>query len=273
MEDNQTNLYSFSEVKNALEDVRSVKNLLRGYGVAVPEHGNIPCISGNHEDKHPSMQIGAKGCYCHSCHEHFSVIDICMKYENCDSKTATRILNDKFNLNLQPIRRVAYEDSLPIKTGWYDFLGLHQKTAYYESVHKMDNDKHINVSLQELYAEDKLLYFVIISGKLEEKREKTKEWEDRFVSSLAESARFLNSCDIKNNMTDSEYLEKVARAIYDVTSAKSTRNQIDMDYKFCDMIQQEVDKFYKKEIEPMLKDDRTREEYNILYHDEEEIER
>jgi hypothetical protein len=53
-----------------------------------PTANIIKCISPDHNDKTPSMQITGNFAYCHGCGEHFSAIDIYMIKNSCDFKTA-----------------------------------------------------------------------------------------------------------------------------------------------------------------------------------------
>ncbi len=55
-------------------------------------NGKTHCISGAHEDKHPSMDIRNGFVYCYSCGFHGDVITIYMKINNCDFVTAVKVL-------------------------------------------------------------------------------------------------------------------------------------------------------------------------------------
>lgn len=52
----------------------------------------IRCISPDHEDKTPSMQITGNFAYCHGCGQHFDAISIYQIQHDCDFKTALTAL-------------------------------------------------------------------------------------------------------------------------------------------------------------------------------------
>ena len=240
------NLYSFEEVKNAV----SVRDVLESYGVKIPRRGNIHCISPEHSDDKPSMKVGEKSCYCFSCMKKYSAIDIVMQFENVDSKTSANILNERFHLNLEPIKRVSYEDALPIPQTAYSFLGLEQKTAYYLSKNGEDN-KPIYFGLRELYAEDKMLYYDILNGKLQEKVESIKAHEEICRTDLADALVFLNNSDVKEHLTDMEYLDRMGRAIFTVRQYPEEMKVIENDKSIANQITRLMNKFYKREIKPL----------------------
>jgi hypothetical protein len=67
-----------------------IENLLQNI-----ERGKTHCISGTHEDKHPSMNTKNNFAYCYSCGFHGDVIAVCMQQYNIDFITAVRKLNGK----------------------------------------------------------------------------------------------------------------------------------------------------------------------------------
>lgn len=56
-------------------------------------NGKTRCISGTHEDKHPSMDVRNGFAYCYSCGFHGDAITICMKVDGVDFVTAIKKLN------------------------------------------------------------------------------------------------------------------------------------------------------------------------------------
>lgn len=65
-----------------------IENLL-----ANVRNGKTNCISGNHEDRHPSMDIRNGFVYCYSCGWHGDVIAVYMKLQNTDFTSAVKGLN------------------------------------------------------------------------------------------------------------------------------------------------------------------------------------
>lgn len=261
-----TNLYSFDDVKKAI----NMRTVLESYGIKVSGHRNIPCISKEHTDKHPSMRVGDTNCYCFSCKANMSVIDVVMEFENVDSKQACQILNERFNLNLTPIHRVAYEDNLPISAINYAFLGLEKKDGYYYEKYG-ENNTPIHYGLRELYAEDKMLYYEILNDKLLEKIESIKEREETARQELAESLSFLNKCDIPNNLTNAEYLDTASRHIFTVNQHPEVMKSIETDKKIANELTKQMYKFYKREIKPL--EDKLKQAEEKQTEKEEEIER
>lgn len=65
-------------IENLLHDIRNDKT---------------HCISGTHEDKHPSMDIRNNFAYCYSCGWHGDVIAVYMKINDTDFTSAVKALN------------------------------------------------------------------------------------------------------------------------------------------------------------------------------------
>lgn len=60
--------------------------------IEVNRSGMSRCISGEHDDKHPSMQTTGNFAFCHACRFKADVIDIFMKLHGVDFPTAVRAL-------------------------------------------------------------------------------------------------------------------------------------------------------------------------------------
>ena len=79
--------YDDSKVQNAKD--YPIRRLLNE-----PTATAISCISPDHDDKTPSMQITGNFAYCHGCGEHFDSISIYQILNNCDFKTAINNLTN-----------------------------------------------------------------------------------------------------------------------------------------------------------------------------------
>lgn len=68
--------------------------------IQVDRNGRCCCLW--HEDKHPSMKLydGDRGCYCFSCHQGGSVIDMVQQANSCSFWQAVEWLNSALNLGL-----------------------------------------------------------------------------------------------------------------------------------------------------------------------------
>lgn len=69
-------------------------------GIQVDRNGRCCCLW--HTDKHPSMKLydGDRGCYCFSCHNGGSVIDMVQQANSCSFWDAIEWLNSAFRLGL-----------------------------------------------------------------------------------------------------------------------------------------------------------------------------
>ena len=72
----------------------SMQDVLKRYGIKVR---NRMCSCPFHgADRHPSMQIFKDGYKCHTCGAYGDVFTFIQEYENCDFKTAFRILGGSY---------------------------------------------------------------------------------------------------------------------------------------------------------------------------------
>lgn len=81
-------------------------------GIRVDRNGRCCCLW--HTDKHPSMKLydGDRGCYCFSCHNGGSVIDMVQQANSCSFLEAVEWLNSAFHLGLpldRPLDKNAQE--------------------------------------------------------------------------------------------------------------------------------------------------------------------
>lgn len=71
--------------------------IARGYPIdnllEVDMHSRAICISPDHEDKTPSMDVRNGFCYCYACGYHGDVINVAQKLWNCSFIDAVKILN------------------------------------------------------------------------------------------------------------------------------------------------------------------------------------
>jgi hypothetical protein len=77
------------------DDVReryTAEDLLERYGYEITRK-KVQCISPEHDDSNPSMQVYAYSVYCFSCSAHYDTIAIIQLIEGCTFKEALNILN------------------------------------------------------------------------------------------------------------------------------------------------------------------------------------
>jgi len=79
----------------------SLKDVLEMYGI-YPKRGRNNYICFMHNDKHPSAGLTKDGkkFHCFSCGATLGLFDVVQHFEQCDFKTATKILDNKFHLEL-----------------------------------------------------------------------------------------------------------------------------------------------------------------------------
>jgi hypothetical protein len=89
------------DIINDIKDRVSMRELLEAYGI-YPKRGNNIYLCINHIEKNPSANIvkGYDKFHCFSCGFTGDIFDVVMLMEKCDLKTATNILDAKFNLGL-----------------------------------------------------------------------------------------------------------------------------------------------------------------------------
>ena len=79
-----------------LEEIKetvTMRDVLAKYGVTVK--GNICCCP-IHQERHPSMQIFNDGFKCHACQAHGDIFAFVMAMEDCDFKTAFKLLGGTY---------------------------------------------------------------------------------------------------------------------------------------------------------------------------------
>lgn len=281
------NIYDFKEIKDSI----SMKTVLAYYGIEVKKNTNIPCIAGTHADKKPSMKVGNKNCFCFSCMANFTVIDVVMQFENVDAKEASRILNDRYQLNLEPVHKVAYVDALPFSNVFVETLGLSNipvvsfnhtykdaKTGEEKTVYN-----HIHYGLAELYAEDKILYYEMLDGKLSEKINKIKDWENRLTKEYLSSTVFIQNCDITEiqkkdpkdyTEEDIKTLKKLSQSIFITTEYYNEQmKSISVDKSVANDMFKQLRQFYHKTIEPLIKEKENETQVEKMENEDERDER
>ncbi len=77
-----------------IKQTTSMPDLLTDLGIQHAGKGNISCISREHDDKNPSMQVNDNYLFCHGCGRRFSAIDTVMELLNLDLMQASRWLAD-----------------------------------------------------------------------------------------------------------------------------------------------------------------------------------
>lgn len=142
-------------------------------GIQVDRNGRCCCLW--HTDKHPSMKLydGDRGCYCFSCHNGGSVIDMVQQANSCSFWEAIDWLNSAFHLGLpldRPLDKNAAESARRAKE---------RKQAEREqkqAIERMEFDLYVMCGrfLDELET-DKERY---------RPRRANDEWDRRFVNAI-----------------------------------------------------------------------------------------
>lgn len=88
-------------IKDEIKSRVSMKDCLAFYGI-YPIRGTNIYRCPFHEDSHPSANIikGTELFHCFPCNETWDIIDVVMEFENCDFKTAMKVLDDRYGLRL-----------------------------------------------------------------------------------------------------------------------------------------------------------------------------
>lgn len=95
---------------------RTVKatDILPRYGIKI-RNGVCSCFI-HGQDKHPSMQVFADGVHCHTCGYHADVIQIVQDIENCDFKTAFRLLGGTYDKHTDKAKNIQNDRFKQAKT-------------------------------------------------------------------------------------------------------------------------------------------------------------
>ena len=142
-------------------------------GIKVDRNGRCCCLW--HEDKHPSMKLyeGDRGCYCFSCHQSGSVIDMVQQANSCSFWQAVEWLNSAFHLGLpldRPLDKNAAEAARMAKE---------RKRTEREQKHaieRMEFDLYVLCGwLLDSLEADKERY---------RPRRENEEWDERFVNAV-----------------------------------------------------------------------------------------
>lgn len=96
----------------------TAKEAALALGLTVDSHGRCSCLW--HADKHPSLKLyeGERGCYCFSCHNGGSVIDMVQQANAMTFWQAVEWLNSAFHLGLlldRPMDKNAAEAAIRAK--------------------------------------------------------------------------------------------------------------------------------------------------------------
>ena len=113
----------FKEVKKLV----SINTILQHYSLIVNRDNKISCPF--HQEKTPSLVIynNTNSWYCWGCSIGGTVIDFIMKMENLDKLQAAKLLNDRFNLGLEPKIKIELDKTLDIFTKINNFLSDNKK--------------------------------------------------------------------------------------------------------------------------------------------------
>lgn len=155
----------FREV-NARSPIRAV---IDSYGIPVGR-GNIPCLAGTHEDKHPSMKVyeGSNSCYCFTCRRSMRPLDIVMAKDGCDVVTAAHRLAGMFGLEETEVM-----EYYPLRYDDYRYLDLDGSAKAVPRTYKGCDDDDIFPSardsvfygLRDLWREDRECFNAIVGAK------------------------------------------------------------------------------------------------------------
>lgn len=102
------------DILNEIREKVSMLDVLQLYGqYPVRGKNNYRCFIHN-PDKHPSAGLTKNGKFwhCFACGYTGNIFDIVMHFEQCDIKTAMKILDDKFNLGLY--RQLTHKEKLEL---------------------------------------------------------------------------------------------------------------------------------------------------------------
>lgn len=102
------------DILNEIKEKVSMLEVLQLYGqYPVRGKNNYRCFIHN-PDKHPSAGLTKNGKFwhCFACGYTGNIFDIVMHFEQCDIKTAMKILDDKFNLGLY--RQLTHKEKLEL---------------------------------------------------------------------------------------------------------------------------------------------------------------
>ena len=158
-----------STIKESVSALQAAEML----GLKPDKAGRCCCLW--HADKHPSMKLydGDRGCYCFSCHNGGSVIDMVQQANSCSFWEAVEWLNRAFHLGLpldRPMDKNAAEEAQRARKR------KQEEREQCKAIERMEFDLYVLCGrlLDELEA-DKERY---------RPRSANEEWDERFVNAV-----------------------------------------------------------------------------------------
>ena len=158
-----------STIKESVSAVQVAEML----GLNPDKAGHCRCLW--HTDKHPSMKLydGDRGCYCFSCHNGGSVIDMVQQANSCSFWEAVEWLNSAFHLGLpldRPMDKNAADAAKKAKER------KQTEREQKQAIERMEFDLYVLCGrLLESLEEDKERY---------RPRRANEEWDRRFVNAI-----------------------------------------------------------------------------------------
>lgn len=127
-------------------------DILQMYGIEPLRYNTYRCPF--HDDKHPSAGITKTGKFhCFSCGWTGDQIDFVMKYENCDKKTAIKVIDKRFQLGLckalTPTERRALEKAMFLRE-----VEKHHKQVIETFANRTSNDVLAQINFWETVQKD-----------------------------------------------------------------------------------------------------------------------
>lgn len=102
---------------NAIRRDVSIQSVLSMFGKPYSEKKDFPCVSKEHDDKHPSMKIIHKSnrCFCYACNAVFDPVDLAAQELGCSKYDAVCYLIENLNLNKSDYVTLDEDMELPEK--------------------------------------------------------------------------------------------------------------------------------------------------------------
>jgi hypothetical protein len=97
-----------------IKDRVSMNDILEMYGIYPVRGKNIYRCPFHHPDRKPSAGVHSSGKYfkCYTENKCWGIFDFVQEYEQCDLKTAMKIIDEKFNLGL--LRELSHREKLEL---------------------------------------------------------------------------------------------------------------------------------------------------------------
>ena len=151
----------------------TAKEAALALGLTVDSHGRCSCLW--HADKHPSMKLydGERGCYCFSCHNGGSVIDMVQQANAMTFWQAVEWLNSAFHLGL-PLDRPMDKNAAEAARRAKERKQTERKQK--QAIERMEFDLYVLCGrLLDSLEADKERY---------RPRRANEEWDRRFVNAI-----------------------------------------------------------------------------------------